>query len=61
MTKRDPTMIYIMICLLLGLSTGAAFMMMLMGAVQNHQEKQAVCEQLKDWNDRQFTYCEDRE
>jgi hypothetical protein len=48
-----------MICLLLGLSTGAAFMAMLMGAIQKHQEKQAVCEQLADWNDRQFSYCKE--
>lgn len=60
MRKQDPTMFFIIVCLLLGLGTGASFMAMLIGAVQKHQERQAVCAQLADWNDRQFTYCKER-
>ena len=53
-------MFFINVCLLLGLTNGASLMAMLIGAVQRHQEKQAICEQLDSWNDRQFTYCKER-
>jgi len=60
MKKQDPTMLFIIVCLMLGLTTGASFMAMLISAVQKHQERQAVCEQLDDWGDRKFTYCKER-